>query len=553
MTIDDEEYVMENETETNTKFTSFYLIMGCLLSSQFLGSMDSTMVVTLLGRISSDLQSQQHISWIATSYLLAGATFQPLFGKLSDVLGRRLMLNICQLIFALGCTICAMSPTLGWLVFGRLITGVGGGGLKTLSSICVSDIVGRKERGLYQGYISIAAQMGSLSGGIIAGIFDAIWGWKSAFWVQVPCMLFIAFLVWLFLDLEVDNKHKHLSNSEKLKSIDWIGSLLLVTSLLSVLLLFGTNGDELSKGGLLWFALIIYSGFGFYKFYQWENSIETPVIPVKLFQHRTVFYTCFNSLFSQMNYFSAVFYIPFYWTSVQNLTPFEAGYRLIPNTIVACMTSVVVGYAIKRMGRYHKIHLFGGMMLIIGSALISTQNRNSGAFFESVFSLPLRIGTSTNFNVMLVSMISSVPDSEQALVSSIHYGVKSSGATLGISISNAVMQSSLKYFVWYYFDNINIPEGWDKSMINSIKGVALKKPSSGYDEKLPLVIRSAIINSYANACHCVYLFMVFTALVMFYAISKTEENNLDDDFVEEEEEEEEEGEGEGESHRGIAL
>lgn len=504
------------------------LVMACLFSSQFIASMDSTMVVTLLNRISSDFDSQQDISWIATGYLLSCAAFQPLFGSLSDVLGRKVMLTFCQLVFAIGCMLCATSKSLPTLILGRTIAGVGGGGMQTLTSICISDLVSLKDRGLYQGYISVSWQMGVISGGLVAGIFDALWGWQSAFWVQVPLVLIIALVVLIVMDLPVDNKHSHISSMQKLKKIDWLGSVLLVSSLLCVLLLFGTSGDQLPRGCPLWYFVTGYSIVGFVLFYRWEYVAGTPVIPVRLLHHPTVVKTCVNSLFAQMNYYGALFYLPFYWTSVQNLSPLEAGYRLIPTTFTACTTSVMVGYLIKVLGRYRTIHLCGGCMIVLGSLLIATQNRSYGLIVESLLPIPMRIGSSMNFNVMIVSMISSVCPEEQSLVSSIHYGVKSTGSTLGVSIANAVMQWVLAKAMVSNVTTVDPPPGWDAQAVKLLALQALGNPSMGFDAAIPAVLRNAIIQSYDTACHAVYLFMVLCAGAVLLAIWTTDENSLED-------------------------
>lgn len=508
--------------------TRSMIIMTCLFGSQFIASMDSTMVVTLLNRISSDFDSQQEISWIATAYLLSCAACQPLFGKLSDVMGRKVMLTVCQLVFALGCSICATSRSLHMLILGRTITGIGGGGMQTLTSICISDLVSLKERGLYQGYISIAWQMGVISGGLIAGVFDALWGWKFAFWVQVPCVLAIAVIVLAFMDLPIDKRHSDISNWKKLKSIDWLGSFLLVTALLCVLLLFGTSGEEIPRGGAFWYGIVIYSLVAGYSFYKWESLVDSPIIPVKLLHHRTIVQTCFNSLFAQMNYYGALYYLPFYWTSVQNQSPLEAGYRLIPTTFTACTTSVVVGYLIKKVGKYRHIHLMGGGFIVFGSMLIFTQNRGYGLIIESLLPIMMRMGSSINFNVVIVSMISSVHPDEQSLVSSIHYGVKSTGSTLGVSICNAVMQWALEYFMNLYVLHAPFPEGWDKAAVKKLISQAMENPSLGFDDSIPAGLREGIVQSYDAACHSVYTFMIICALIVFFAIWRTEENSLED-------------------------
>lgn len=512
--------------------TAFRIILGCLYANVFLASVDSTMVATLLGKMASDLDSQEHISWVATSYLLSCAAFQPLFGKISDVFGRKPVILFSTVCFFFGCLMSGVGNNLGYLIVGRMITGVGGGGFFTLATISVSDLVPTRERGLYQGYINIFFHAGSASGGVLAGIIDAYFGWKWAFLVQVPvCFLTgVAVYLWFELPGKSDQDESNKTHWENFISLDWTGAALLVTSLLSLMIISGTSSSELPMSSYLWEGLLAYTFFGFIAFYYWERNTEEPVIPVKMLHNQTVLASSLNCWFTCMNMFSSLFYLPFYWTSVKNVSPLDSGYRLIPSSLLASFTSVFCGWMIKKTSKYRSLHIIAGWSMFLGSIILYTSTKFDNPFKDSIISLPLRYGSSSNITTILVAMISAVPQSEQALVTSIQYGFRSTGSTMGVSLASALMQYILRGTLDSNFEalkNIKLPEGWTLEMVKAAKLQALENPGYAFGDNIPGVIHKAIVSSYDTACHGVFFFLIVTGLASLICIYFTEENDLD--------------------------
>ncbi|GMM30395.1 Vba2 protein [Martiniozyma asiatica (nom. inval.)] len=509
--------------------SAFRLILICLYANVFLAAVDSTMVATLLGRISSDLDSQEHISWVASSYLLSCAAFQPLFGKISDVFGRKPVILFSTFCFCLGCLMCGIRNDLTSLVIGRFVTGIGGGGLTSLATISASDLVSMRERGLYQGYINIFYHAGCASGGIVAGFFDAYIGWRWAFLVQVPICFLTGIFVLKYFQLPEKEEDKA-STLEKFAAIDWTGCFLLVTSLICLMIVSGTNNTELPIGSPLWTGLIGYTIMGFIAFYFWEKNVEQPVIPVEMLHNRTVLASSLNCWLISMNMFASLFYLPFYWSSVKGLSPLECGYRTIPTSLIASLTSIFTGLVIKRTSKYRTLHIISGWAIVLGSIVVYSGSKNDGAFKDSIISLLLRFGSAADITTILVAMISAVPQSEQALVTSIQYGFRSTGSTMGVSFASALMQYTLRGSLASKFDNINdsqLPDGWDSKMLNKSMFKALEDPSYAFSD-IPGIIKTAVIDSYDKACHGVFLFLIITGFGSFIAIYFTEENDLDD-------------------------
>ncbi|GME82285.1 unnamed protein product [Ambrosiozyma monospora] len=317
------------------------VIALCLFSNVFLASIDSTMVATLMTVIASDMNSMSNISWVATSYLLSCAAFQPLFGKLSDVFGRKSILTLCSLLFGLGCLMIGLSRDMWTLVAGRFLTGIGGGGFGAMSTITLSDLVPMKQRGVYQAYNSLFYQCGAASGGLVAGFFQHYFSWRIAFLVQVPFTFFNWFLIQIFFQLPTDAPGSGKTGGpvwKKIKALDWTGTFLLVISMFVLLLAASLGGKEIAFASWTFKLLVIGSLVGLVFFYYYDLKIaEDPILPMSLLHNKGVLYSSVASFFLTMNATSVFFYLPFYWTTVKNMSPFEAGLRLIPSTFTTAI------------------------------------------------------------------------------------------------------------------------------------------------------------------------------------------------------------------------
>ncbi|GMM43781.1 glutathione exchanger [Pichia kluyveri] len=532
MTVVSESTPLVPVTTKSISHTRFLIILSCLFANVFLGSIDSTMVATLLGKMASDLDSQEHISWVASSYLLSCAAFQPLFGKISDVFGRKPIILICTICFFFGCLLCGIGNSLSYLIIGRLITGIGGGGFFALSTITISDLVETRERGLYQGYTNIFFHAGAASGGVLAGFIDSWFGWNWAFLIQLPVCLISGIAIYLFFELPTNNNEitDDKTHFEKFKSLDWNGAFLLVTSLLSLMVISGTNSSELPINSPLWIGLFFYTIIGFITFYFCELKVKEPIIPVKMMHNKTIFASSLNCWFASMGMFASLFYLPFYWTSVKNISPLDCGYRLIPSSLVASFTSVFSGWMIKKTSKYRTMHIISGWCILGGSIIMYFATKENNGFIDSIISLPFRYGLSVDTTTILVAMISSVSQNEQSLVTSIQYGFRSTGSTMGVSLANAILQFCLKSKLNDRFNELKniLPNGWTIEMLKNAKSKALENPAYAFKDDIPIVIKDAVVNSYDYACHGVLVFLIVTGLGALVCIYYTEENDLDD-------------------------
>ncbi|KAG7817921.1 hypothetical protein KL928_003820 [Ogataea angusta] len=508
------------------------IILCCLFVNVFLSSLDATIVATLLSVISSDLNELTNSSWLATSYLLACAAFQPLFGKISDIFGRRSITIICTVLFGFGCLLCGITSSFWVLVFGRFITGIGGGGFNTLSTITLSDVIPTRQRGLYQGYMNIAFGFGTASGGVVAGFFHHYFGWRSAFLVQVPICILSAVLVLFFLELPKGSPGRGLEGHgvwKKVKTMDFAGSLLLVASLLLLMYAASSGGKEFAYSSLEFKALLASGTIFMTLFYFYELKVAAePVIPVQLLANKTVLSSSLNCWFTSMNVFSIIYYVPFYWLSVKNMSSMESGIRLLPAAVAISVGSLYAGYRIKKTGKYRvAMHIYG-LLAILGSMLVYILKPESSSFFEYAVLIPSRLGTGAVITVDLIAMISSVTTKEQALVTSIQYGFRSTGSTIGVSIASAILQGFLSRNLRANFSNLsNVPPEFNSpEKLAQIIDKALHSTIYAHT-KCPKFARNAVISAYDSSCHAVFIYIVMTAIAATASTWFIEENSLE--------------------------
>lgn len=482
------------------------VVLASLFMAAYLAALDTTVVTTLLTLIASDLNAVGNISWIATAYLLSSAALQPIFGKLSDIFGRRILLLICTLLFAIGCLVCATDSLL-WLVIGRFITGCGGSGMTCLGTITMSDLIPLRQRGYYQGLANVCFGLGSASGGIVGGLIADYFGWKWVFIFQVP-LAFLCFLgLYFFLNLPAGSPGNGSPGhvTEKLKRVDFLGSFCLVTFLMSLLTAASLGGKDVAYTSKTFIGLCIISAAFFFAFIYVESSVsEEPIIPMHLLKVRTIIASSLTNWFYTMAIFTVLFYIPIYYTSVMDLTATQNGLRLVPNFFAASGGSVGAGIYMRRTGKYYKATAIIGLFAMLGSVAILNLTPQIPTWAQFVILLPGGFGYSWMLTVTLLALIAAVPSKFQACTTSVQYTFRSTGSTLGVSIASAIFQHVLR-------SSLNQKV---KAIITdphkAAKIIKHALANTDYTKTAPKLVQPAIRESYALGCKGAFAFSLAT-------------------------------------------
>ncbi|KAL6927794.1 hypothetical protein ACO0SA_004417 [Hanseniaspora valbyensis] len=410
--------VTEPTTPTISNYKRTVILMSMYLGI-FLAALDVSVISTLLPHIASEFNALDKVTQIVSAYLLSSATVQPLYGKLSDIYGRKPLLIICNITFALGCFICGKKGnTFNQLIWGRILQGIGGSGLTSLATITTSDLVTLKERAYYQG---------------IGNFFMPLFNWRFSFMIQVPVSILSLIAITLFMNLpNSSKKYVGLTNYQKLKAIDWTGSIVLMAFLFTF-----------SYGGS-WYIYLI-SIFFMLLLIKIETSLKDkePVLPVHFLKIRSIFGAAWSNFLVMATSVTLMFYLPMYWTTILNLSTTETGLRLTPTFFFTAFGSLGAGIYMKKTGKYYWFLMTFCVVGILGCARLLFIFPEIAVWQQYMcYTIP-GFAMSVMITINLLIMIAAVPQEDQAACTSISYAFRSTGATVGISVAGLIFSKSL--------------------------------------------------------------------------------------------------------------
>lgn len=404
----------------------------------FLGALDSTIIATLSAPISTSFNSLSLLSWLASAYLIANAACQPLSGRLTDIFSRGTGLVVSNILFAAGNLICGLAASEWTMIAGRVVAGMGGGGLMAISTFVASDLVPLRKRGLIQGLGNVCFGTGAGLGGLFGGWVNDVWGWRWAFLAQVPLVIISGILV--FFTVNIPPKT---SSKSKLSRVDFLGAFSLTITLVLLLLGLNSGGNIVPWTHPLVLTSLPLSFISLLGFVYIEAHIASePVIPVRLLLNRTVAAACLTNWFMTMVCFMVTFYIPLFF-QISGLSTTAAGTRLIPQSIGASVGSLGSGLIMNHTGKYKVLGLGVVSLLMVGTGLLSTLTFESPNWQAFVFLLMTGTGYGGMLTVTLLAVIAAVSHEHQAVVTSATYAFRSTGSTIGITIASAVYQNLL--------------------------------------------------------------------------------------------------------------
>ncbi|EMC94812.1 hypothetical protein BAUCODRAFT_562953 [Baudoinia panamericana UAMH 10762] len=418
-------------------------LMPALGIGIFLAAADQTIIVSSYGKIGSELDALNLTSWIATSYWLTLTSFQPLYGKLSDIFGRKAALLFAYSVFGLGCLFCGFARDINQLIAARAFAGIGAGGMTTVVSILLSDVVSLRERGKWQGYLNLIFAAGSSSGLPLGGLFADSVGWRWSFIVQAPLCLvaFIAVSFALHLPTTDDADWK-----KKLARIDFLGAAVLISAVFTLLLALD-RGSNVSWSATITIVSISVSVPLFMIFVLVERKVaKEPFAPGHIIFNRSMFacYAC--NFFSIGTFMAMLFYVPLFLQATEGLSATGASIRLIPVVLCSVTGSLGGGIYMQRSGKYYWLTVLAYSGVLIGAV---------GAF---VFSGPLitstlgvilsvclsGLGNGISVTTTLISLIANASPQDQAVTTACSYLFRSLGSVFGISMSATVANQTLR-------------------------------------------------------------------------------------------------------------
>ncbi|KAF1951731.1 MFS general substrate transporter [Byssothecium circinans] len=409
----------------------------------FLAAADQTLVVTTIGTVGTDLHALNSTSWIATSYFLTLSCFQPIYGKLSDIFGRKACLLFAYAVFGVGSTACGLARNIEELIAARAFAGIGGGGMTTVVSILLSDVVSLRDRGTWQGYINLIFAAGSAAGAPLGGLTAETIGWRWAFIAQGPMCVLAIIAVSFALHLP---KTDHSHWKEKLMKIDILGAVVLIIAVAGFLVGLD-RGSNVSWNDPWTVAALAVSPPLFVVFVLVERYVAShPFAPFRIILNRSLFACYLCNFFAMGGLLSCMFYIPLYWQVIGDMSASKAGLLLLPLIVCSVSGSLFGGIYMKKTGHYYWLTVISYTQLTIGLAVV--------LLFAGVVktSIPLIVigsamasfGNGIGITTTLIGLISNAKHADQAVATACSYLFRSLGSVFGISMCATAFNQTLR-------------------------------------------------------------------------------------------------------------
>ena len=465
-----------------------------LMAGMLVAALDQTIVATALPTIVGDLGGLGHLSWVVTAYLLTSTISVPVYGKVSDLLGRKVVYQFALVVFVVGSMLCGISQNMPQLIAFRAFQGIGAGGLLAMAQAIIGDVVSPRDRGKYQGYLGGVFAFASVVGPLLGGFFVDHLTWRWVFYINVPIGIAAFLITSAVLNLPfVRIQHR----------IDYLGAALVAGSATCLLLVTVWGGSEFDWTSPVIITLGVAGLAMLVGFFIQEGRAEEPIIPLRLWKDRVFSVATGLEFLVGFAMFGAIIFLPLWLQTVGGASAQNSGLLILPLMAGLMFSSIVSGRLITKTGRYKRYPVTGTAMIAIGLWSLSTMGVGTSYVESSLYMVVLGLGIGMIIQVMVLAVQNSVEHRDLGTATATESFVRSMGGAFGVAVFGAILTSQLT-------QNLErlLPSG------SSIDPGALTG-SPATIAKLPPAVHDAVIQALANAIHVVFLAAVPLTVVAF--------------------------------------
>lgn len=464
-------------------------IFSALVLVLLLASLDQTIVSTALPTIVSEIGGLAHLSWIVTAYLLATTVVVPLYGKLGDIYGRRIVLQGAVIIFLIGSALCGMAQNLPELIAFRIVQGLGGGGLIVTAIAVVGDIVPPRDRGRYQGFFGGVFGLSTVIGPLLGGFIVDQFSWRWIFYINLPLGLFA---------LAVINATFRPHRRPATVSIDYAGAVLLALALTSIILVASLGSTLTVEAPVSLMAISLLGILSVAGFIYTETIVVDPLLPLSLFKNRAFVLATAIGFIVGMALFGSITLLPVYFQVVKGLDPTSAGLHLTPMMLGVFITSILSGQIISRIGRYKIFPVVGTALMTLALILLSRITLETPAAVASTYMLVLGGGLGMVMQILVMAVQNAVAYEQLGVATSGTTLFRSIGGTIGAALFGGIFAFVL-----------------ESRIRDALPGVADAMRDPDAIARLAEPMRSAYLAVFVDALHPVSITAAVIAFVAF--------------------------------------
>ena len=469
-----------------------------LLLAMLLASLDQTIVSTALPTIVGDLGGIDQLSWVVTAYLLSATVTIPLWGRMSDLYGRKRLFQAAIVVFLAGSALSGAAQSIGELIAFRALQGLGAGGLMTLAMAIVADIISPRERGRYQGYIQMVFVVASVAGPLLGGVFADHLSWRWVFYVNIPIGVVALTVVSTTLPRTTTDRHPR---------IDWLGAALLGGSITSALLVTTWGGRDYAWDSAEIVGLAVAAVAMLVAFVAQERRAPEPILPLRLFRD-PVFDVVSAVLFlTTCAFFAAIVFTPLYLQVVTGASATDSGLLLLPMLLAGTASTAISGRLISRTGRYKRFPVAGLLIMAAGLFLLSRMGTTTPRAATALYMVVFGLGFGLVSQVLTVAIQNAVDRRDIGIATGSANLFRALGGSVGVALFGAIFAARLDMWL-----PRSVPSGAGGVDAQSLQAAPAALAAA------PAAVRDGIAEAVSHSLHTVFLVATPIALLGFAVV-----------------------------------
>ncbi|AST94300.1 MULTISPECIES: MDR family MFS transporter [Sutcliffiella] len=424
----------DKKLKSEKKKTHRPFVLAAVMLAMFMAAVEATIVSTAMPAIAADLGGFSLYSWVFSSYLLMNAVTVLIYGKLSDIFGRKPIIIIGISIFLVGSILCGLAVSIEMLILFRFIQGFGAGAVMPIASTIVGDMYTKEERAKIQGYLSSVWGISAVLGPAIGGLLVQFVSWRYVFWINVPLGLLAILVISLYL---------HEGIEKKKPSIDYKGAFLLFVSISSLMFVLVEGGVHWAWNSMVIITCIFIFAITFLLFIIQETKAVDPMMPFNIWKERPILIANVTSLTTGVMLIGISSFLPAFVQGVMEKPPIIAGFTLTTMSIGWPIAATIAGRILLKVG-FRTTSIIGGIALIAGSIIFMTLNPEDGPLWAAFGSFMIGVGMGFSTTAFIVSIQSNVEWKQRGAATAANMFMRTLGSTVGAALLGGILNSKLQ-------------------------------------------------------------------------------------------------------------